>query len=528
MGPSSYFAAANAPEADDYLHVPDTKGDKNHGVSFGGCLNIATLIILALSLLMLFAGYPILSHFMSTSDFFSKLGIGLGGTNSSGQIPQLPTRLLVDTSTPDTARVWTNIDQQTYTLVFSDEFEQEGRTFWPGDDPYWEAVDIWYGATGDYEWYSPEAINTTGGHLVITMTAQETHNLNFQSGMLQSWNKFCFQGGYIEFSLLQPGGPSTSGYWPAAWLMGNLARPGYLGSTDGMWPYSYSSCDTGILPNQTFLNQTGPEKAIHSKAKYAKNGQLSRLSGMRAPACTCKGQDHPGPNNNVGRSAPEIDIIEAQIQSKDGSQHSFASQSIQTAPFDVEYFWGNKSTQAILYNSDTVINTYHGSVYQEAVSSVTQCPDDNFPTTGGRFVRYGVEYEPDWNKNGGGFTRWYVDGKATWEVKGSALGPVPELDIGQRLIPAEPMSIIMNLGMSSGFQPIDFTKAGVSFPAQMKFDYVRLYQQGQPKVSCDPSDYPTADYIKRHPNLYTNPNLTRFDAPFPLNKLTAAANGVDC
>lgn len=37
----------------------------------------------------------------------------------------------------------------------------------------------------DYEWYSPEAVNTTGGALVLEMTAQPTHNLNFQSGMLQ-------------------------------------------------------------------------------------------------------------------------------------------------------------------------------------------------------------------------------------------------------------------------------------------------------------------------------------------------------
>ena len=36
-------------------------------------------------------------------------------------------------------------------LVFSDEFNVEGRTFYPGDDPYWEAVDLWYGSTHDLE-----------------------------------------------------------------------------------------------------------------------------------------------------------------------------------------------------------------------------------------------------------------------------------------------------------------------------------------------------------------------------------------
>lgn len=173
---------------------------------------------------------------------------------------------------------------------------------------------MFYGATNDYEWYSPEAVNTTGGALTITLTQKDTHNLNFQSGMVQSWNKLCFQGGYLEFSLQFPAFPYTQGYWPAAWIMGNLARPGYLGSTDGMWPYSYSSCDTGILPNQTFINQTGPYQALHSRGQWAKHGQLSYLDGMRSPSCTCPGEDHPGPNNTVGRSAPEIDVLEAQVR----------------------------------------------------------------------------------------------------------------------------------------------------------------------------------------------------------------------
>lgn len=43
-----------------------------------------------------------------------------------------------------------------------------------------------------------ESVTTANGALLITMSETPTHNLNFRSGMLQSWNKFCFQGGYIE------------------------------------------------------------------------------------------------------------------------------------------------------------------------------------------------------------------------------------------------------------------------------------------------------------------------------------------
>ena len=104
-----------------------------------------------------------------------------------------------------------------YELVFSDEFNKDGRTFYPGDDPFWEAVDLWYGSTADQEWYDPAQITTTNGSLIITMDAVEditlNHMLPYKSGMLQSWNKVCFTSGYIEVSITLPGPNSnTQGY----------------------------------------------------------------------------------------------------------------------------------------------------------------------------------------------------------------------------------------------------------------------------------------------------------------------------
>jgi hypothetical protein len=37
---------------------------------------------------------------------------------------------------------------------------------------------------------------------------------------------------------------------------------------------------------------------------------ISSLPGQRVSACTCAGEDHPGPVNTKGRGAPEIDAIE--------------------------------------------------------------------------------------------------------------------------------------------------------------------------------------------------------------------------
>jgi beta-glucanase (GH16 family) len=81
-----------------------------------------------------------------------------------------------------------------------------------------------------------DAITTNNGNLNITITKELIHDLNYRSGMLQSWNKFCFTGGYIEVSISLPGSPRISGFWPGAWTMGNLGRAGYGATTDGTWP----------------------------------------------------------------------------------------------------------------------------------------------------------------------------------------------------------------------------------------------------------------------------------------------------
>jgi len=110
---------------------------------------------------------------------------------------------LIDLDTPKDAYIvhsW-NDPSQKMRLVFSDEFNVEGRSFYPGDDPYWEAVDLHYWVGGDsceyqkilvnplqqtnnMEWYDPEAITTKSGSLVITLSQKETHNLHYEGGEL--------------------------------------------------------------------------------------------------------------------------------------------------------------------------------------------------------------------------------------------------------------------------------------------------------------------------------------------------------
>lgn len=506
----------NKDDLDDALHTPDPKGrDTHHWDPFSarGWVNVLAIVILLGALITLFAGWPIIVYYdnkFNRSSGGNTPGFNLGGINSTGQVPQLgnfPT--LVDRDTPENVMSRTGFDGNEYTLVFSDEFESDGRTFYPGDDPYWEAVDLHYWPTGDFEWYDPGQVTTKDGKLVIEMREQPTHGLNFRSGMLQSWNKFCFsQSAYIEVSVSLPGNNRVGGFWPGVWTMGNLGRPGYGGTTDGTWPYSYDSCDIGTLPNQTYVNGTGPEAAL-TTGNTDGTAPLSFLPGQRWSACTCKGEDHPGPNVGVGRGAPEIDIIEAQINVADAIGE--VSQSLQTAPFDDYYQFNNASRYVTQYDTSTVHwNTYLGGVYQQAVSSLANVPSTSYTMVSpGTFNTYGFEMYANPNDRDNGYVTWVANGQPSWTMKAGATGANPRVEISARPVPEEPMTIIMNFGMSNNFQTVDFE--GLTFPNYMYIDYVRVYQRSDMiNVGCDnvAGGYPTADYINRHPELYANRNIT--------------------
>lgn len=124
-------------------------------------------------------------------------------------------------------------------------------------------------------WRMEDSTTTTQAGLTPGSTApfqpSDNHNQSYHSGMLQSWNKFCFTSGYIEVDVNLPGpDQNTQGYWDDG------ARPGYSASTDGMWPYKssspttphccscdlvayrYNSCDMGTFPNPTLKDLLGP------------------------------------------------------------------------------------------------------------------------------------------------------------------------------------------------------------------------------------------------------------------------------
>ncbi|KAI5842865.1 beta-glucan synthesis-associated [Tricharina praecox] len=399
---------------------------------------------------------------------------------------------LIDPDTPKYAMTRDSVlGQGKLKLVFSDEFNQDGRTFYEGDDQFWQAADFHYAATNDLEWYDPDAITTANGTLQIKMQAIPNHNLDYRSGMLQSWNKMCFKGGVMEVSASLAGPAGVPGLWPGIWTLGNLARPGYRATSDGVWPYSYDQCDAGITPNQSSADG------------------LSFLPGQRLAKCVCTGEDHPTPGR--GRGAPEIDALEGAAEYD--MRVGVVTQSSQVAPFDI-WYRVDHNFLAIRDTKITQLNGWRGGPYQQAITGVTMLNNDWYD----EYQKYAFEYIPGQED---GAIAWFVGDDETFRMSGKATGP--NGNIGQRDISREPMSIILNLGMSSSWTWIDWATLGLAEGTTMYIDYVRIYQkEGEESITCDPPGYATTSYIRKHPKAYQNSNLTTWDDtgyPWPKNEL---------
>ena len=89
---------------------------------------------------------------------------------------------------------------------------------------------------------------------------------------------------------------------------------------------------------------------------------------------------------------------------------------------------------------------------------------------------------------------WIANAKLVWMLKQPGFAADNRVEIGPRPVPQEPMYIIANLGMSLNFGHVDLDH--LTFPTQMKIDYIRVYQDpDRINYGCDPDDFPTSDYI---------------------------------
>jgi len=443
-----------------------------------------------------------------------------------------------------------------YDLVFSDEFDVPHRSFADGHDPRWTAIDKNDYTNDAQHYYTPlNAETNDDGHLVITTVAKDTTVVGFDdvnykkeritkhftSAMLQSWNKFCFAGGIVEAEISLPGKHDVGGLWPAFWLLGNLARHTYVGSSEHVWPWSSRTCTD--------------------------KGKTAQLVNA------CDRAVHYGMEAGLGRGAPEIDIFEVQpgnVKAGTGNflkmsvGQPFASHSYQVAPglakrpgegwwpapgvwYD-NLRWGENATLNIqFYGSYNHFNDAWDpdtqDYWSDAISFNRQLNSSHF----GSFHKYRLEWElPDdddddddgdgdettkktrkTKKKNHGYIRWFIDDQFVMEIDGQSLH---DSETGGE-ISSEPMYMILNTAISSqwGFPNTcpsncpcetynchggEYETCGFSegfcdmitqTPIEYKINWIRVYQDkndDRQKVGCSTPERPTRTFIEAHESKY--------------------------
>ncbi|ETI44512.1 hypothetical protein F442_10690 [Phytophthora nicotianae P10297] len=227
----------------------------------------------------------------------------------------------VDPDTPKDHQTYISSRGRQWDLVMSDEFNTPNRSFRPGDDHIWMSLEKPDGVNGALELYSHNMTSTKcdddGTCYFFIKSIDEVNVIHvynmythppgyvdayffYRSAMVQSWNKFCYQGGMVEARVQLPGAVSTESgnpdlakgdntkvesgkyypTWPGIWMMGNLGRAIFSASTNRMWPFSYDKCEPDLF-----------------------EPSYQRISA-------CNNNPGYGLNPNQGRGAPEIDVLE--------------------------------------------------------------------------------------------------------------------------------------------------------------------------------------------------------------------------
>mmetsp|Transcript_32743 Transcript_32743/g.49343 ORF Transcript_32743/g.49343 Transcript_32743/m.49343 type:complete len:644 (+) Transcript_32743:149-2080(+) len=423
-----------------------------------------------------------------------------------------------------------------FKIVFSDEFNTPGRSFADGNDPRWTALDKNDYTNDALHYYSPDNIRTGDeGKLVIKSEATDTDVIgfddvkrkkthvtkHFRSAMVQSWNKFCFTGGIMEAEVTLPGKHNVGGLWPAFWLLGNMARHTYVGSSEHIWPWSSTMCTA-----------------------KSRNSQL--ISG-------CANSVHYGMEKRLGRGAPEIDVFEVQpgpIKANEGVfLYSSVGQPFMSASFQVapgrpsnrpgpgawpgpgQWYEGLKSGNNASLNINFYGNYNHfrgdfnpaiSDYWSDAISYNRQLNASYFKNP----HVYRLEWDVPTNETDG-YLRWYLDGELVLGIDGTG---VVAAGLGSE-ISSEPMYILLNTAISKqwGFpkkcpdncpcEKYDCNSAewtetcGFSegFCEMMKskpeyeINWVRVYQDPtneHQKVGCSTPERPTRQFIEAHEKLY--------------------------
>ncbi|EGZ29212.1 hypothetical protein PHYSODRAFT_322750 [Phytophthora sojae] len=438
----------------------------------------------------------------------------------------------VDPDTPDDRQTYTSSRGRKWDLVMNDEFNVANRSFRPGDDHIWTSLEKPDGVNGALELYPHnmtstkcdddgtcyfyiEAIDEVNVIHVYNMYTHPPGYVDayffYRVAMVQSWNKFCFQGGMLEMRAQLPGAVSAASGNPDL-AKGKNARAIFSASTNRMWPFSYDRCEPdvfdpenqrisacddnpgyGMNPNQ---GRGAPEIDLLEGGGMAVSSSLQIAPGMPDdyrlfPVDTSTGDyvycvygytcTTPGANY--------IDVPTAYYEKERGhkswyqglryasnnfcQQDAAAKQSYATVAASLKNHWGI-NTNGTCY---PLVNSYMGSYLCDPDNTNTKCASprnesttpksnamssfnyqmdaisSNWPVHLGAYTDY-VEYQIEWVTGKNGYVRWMLQGNPLFEVTTDAFSNVPQnakKNNPQKVMLEEPMSLILNVALSSSW-----------------------------------------------------------------------------
>lgn len=274
--------------------------------------------------------------------------------------------------------------------------------------------------------------------------------------------------------------------------MGNLARPNYLRSTQGVWPWSYDTCGTSLEAREATVAQ--------------------RINNCQ---------------HGKGRGSPEIDIIEAQpgdfvleytnVQHVDGTNHSMQvmrpliSSSLQLAPgvsrairpgspnfprsgewypalypmggraygFDpVEVATARAANMSLFANKTRTPHMLNNYWYGQVINERPEIWQDGLSVNWHHSPDYYTKktiLRTEWQAGkDDGYVRWYTDkNELIYEITSETLKNKPGARDAISLIPLEAMYLILNTDISprwgwNGCNPMDICM--LENPGMCSFD----------------------------------------------------------
>ncbi|KXN82023.1 hypothetical protein AN958_03296 [Leucoagaricus sp. SymC.cos] len=251
------------PDEEDMMHDPTQRYHHSIRKDIGrrifhsrGLINVTTLVAMVLAILCLFVGYPIIAFYRDNGR--TQLITMNTMINGSGQFPfSTSFSGYVDRSTPESAFSFLGMNNITYDIAFSDEFNYTGSTYKPHDQLYWVAR-----STAQS---SPNDVTTQGSQLVFTIDTSSSRPV---STIIDSTVPFCLGRGFVVVGMTTPDGYAAQLYWAGSWQYTDAASADFVPEGPSLSADVSLSLSFGVFANRIASGASVPASVFVDYVRY--------------------------------------------------------------------------------------------------------------------------------------------------------------------------------------------------------------------------------------------------------------------